>query len=211
MSAMKLYFFPGACSQAPHIALLEAGLPFSLVRYDRDRHVLETGAALETVNPKGVVPVLELDDGQRLTEVPAVLQYIADLVPERGLAPPAGTMPRYRLMEWLNFLGTEVHKPYWPLFHDGAEIENTKAREKLGHSFSWVQEQLGERPFLPLGPGEPRFSVADAYLFVVLGWTKPAGLDLTRWPQLAEYRKRLRERPAVAAALDAERAAARRA
>jgi glutathione S-transferase len=197
---MKLYYATGTCSHAAHIALREAGLPFTLVRYDMKRAELEGGGRLEEVNEKGFVPVLELDDGERLTEVSAVLQYIADRVPERGLAPPAGSMPRYRLIEWLNFLATEVHKIYWPLFHDGADVEKDKAREKLGRSFAWIERKLGDRMFL-LGDG---FTVADAYLVTVLNWTKAAGIDVAQWPALKAYRVRMRERPAVAAALEAE-------
>jgi glutathione S-transferase len=199
---VRLYYALGTCSLAPHIALREAGLPFELVAYDMKRAILEDGRPLEDVNDKGFVPVLELDDGARLTEVAAVLQYVADLAPATGLAPPAGTMARYRLMEWLHFLGTEVHKIYWPLFHDGAEIETTKAREKLARSFAWVERRLGDGPFLM---GET-FTVADAFLFTMLGWAKPGGLELERWPRLVEYRQRVKARPAVAAAMDAERA-----
>jgi glutathione S-transferase len=197
---MKLYYAAGTCSHAPHIALREAGLPFALVRFDMKSRLLEDGRRLEEVNDKGFVPVLELDDGQRLTEVAAVLQYIADRKPELGLAPPAGTMERYRLAEWLNFIGTEIHKAYWPIFHDGTDVEKDKARAKLARSFGWVEERLGARPFL-LGD---RFTVADAYLLTVLNWTKAAGVDAEGWPRLKEYRARLRERPAVIAALEAE-------
>jgi glutathione S-transferase len=198
---MKLYFAIGTCSLAPHIALREAGLPVTLVRFDMKTRLLETGAPLESVNDKGFVPVLELDDGQRLTEVAAVLQYIADRAPESGLAPPAGTMERYRLMEWLNFLGTEVHKIYWPIFHDGADLEKANAREKLGRSFAWVERRLGDRPFVM----SDRFTVADAYLFTVLNWAKAGGIDLAAWPALAAYRVRVKDRPAVAAAMQAEK------
>ncbi len=197
---MKLYYATATCSHAPHIALREAGLPFTLVRYDMKTGVLEGGGKLTDVNDKGYVPVLELDDGQRLTEVAAVLQYIADQVPALGLAPPAGTLERYRLMEWLSFLGTEVHKIFWPLFHDGAEVENTKAREKLGQSFTWIERKLGEQPYV-MGT---TFTVADAYLVTVLNWTKAAGIDLGQWPRLKDYRLRVRARPAVGDALEAE-------
>ncbi len=197
---MKLYYFPAACSLAPHIALREAGLPFALVRLDTKTGELEGGGRIEDVNEKGFVPVLELDDGERLTEVSAVLQYIADRKPELGLAPAAGTMARYRLAEWLNFIATELHKIYWPLFHDGAEVEKDKARAKLARGFDFVDRRLGDGPFL-MGP---TFTVADAYLLVVLNWMKPAGVDADRWPRLKDYRARLRERPAVAAALEAE-------
>jgi glutathione S-transferase len=204
---MKLYYGVAACSLAPHIALREAGLPFTAVRLDMKTGMLEDGRPLTEVNDKGFVPVLELDDGQRLTEVSAVLQYIADQKPESGLAPPAGTMARYRLMEWLNFLATEIHKIYWPLFHDGAEIEKQSAKEKLARSFSWVERKLGERPYL-MGDA---FTVADAYLLVMLNWTRAGGIDLTRWPVLAAYRARLRDRPGVAAAMQAEGLLKRRA
>ncbi len=197
---MKLYYAQGTCSLAAHIALREAGLPFTLVRFDMKAQLLETGAKLETVNEKGYVPVLELDDGQRLTEVTAILQYVADQRPESGLAPPAGTMGRYRVQEWLNFIATELHKIYWPLFHDGADIEKQHALEKLNRRFAWVEQKLGNQPFLM---GE-RFTVADAYLLTVVNWTRAAGIDLNQWPKLKEYRSRLRERPSVHAALEAE-------
>jgi glutathione S-transferase len=203
---MKLYYFPAACSLAPHIILREAGLPFTLVRFDTKTGALEGGGRIEDVNEKGFVPVLELDDGERLTEVSAVLQYIADRKPELGLAPPAGTMARYRLMEWLNFIATEIHKAYWPLFHDGVDIEKEKARAKIGHAFDFVEKKLGDNPFL-MGD---KFTVADAYLLVVLNWTKPAGVDIEKWPRLKAFRARMRERPAVAAALEAEGLAKRR-
>jgi glutathione S-transferase len=197
---MKLYYATATCSLAPHIALREAQLPFTLVRYDMKSTLLEDGRPLTAVNEKAYVPVLELDDGERLTEVPSVLQYIADQRPELGLAPPAGTLARYRLQEWLNFVATEVHKIYWPLFHDGAPVELEKAHAKLARSFDFLQAKLGDRPFL-LGE---RFTVADAYLLVTLNWTRAAQIDLNRWPGLAAYRNRLRERPAVVAAMEAE-------
>ncbi len=196
---MKLVYFPGACSFAPHVTLREAGLPFTLVKMDRDTHALDAGGRLEDVNDKGYVPVLVLDDGQRLTEASVVCQYIADQRPESGLAPKAGTMARYRLMEWLNFLASEVHKPYWPLFH-GPEAEKPGAKEKLDRRFTWIQEKLGSGPFLM---GEA-FTVADAYLLTMVNWMRPAGLDPARWPGLKEYRARLSQRPSVRAALEAE-------
>lgn len=196
---MKLVYFPGACSFAPHVTLREAGLPFTLVRYDRETHALEGGGRLEDVNDKGYVPVLELDDGQHLTEAAVVCQYIADQRPETGLAPKAGTMARYRLQEWLNFLASEIHKAYWPLFH-GPEAEKPTAQERLDRRFTWTQEKLGSRPFL-MGD---TFTVADAYLLTMVNWMRPAGLDPTRWPGLKEYRSRLSQRPSVRAALEAE-------
>ena len=197
---MKLYYAVATCSHAPHIALREAGLPFDLVRFDMKGRTLDGGRALEEVNDKGYVPVLELDGGERITEVAVVLQYIADHAPGKNLAPPAGTLERYRLMELLNFIATEIHKPYWPLFHDGAEVENQKAREKLGKSFGLIQKRLGDKPYL-MGD---QFTVADAYLVTVLNWARAGGIDLGPWPTLKEYRDRVRKRPAVVAAMEAE-------
>lgn len=196
---MKLVYFPGACSFAPHVALREAGLPFTLVKFDRQTHALEGGGSIEDVNEKGRVPVLILDDGERLTEVAVILQYIADLRPDSGLAPRAGTMERYRLQEWLNYLASEVHKPYWPLFH-GPDAEKPGSSERLGRQLQWVEKKLGDKPFLM---GET-FTVADAYLLTMVNWLRPAGLDPARWPGLKAYRARLSERPSVKEALQAE-------
>lgn len=197
---MKLYYATGTCSHAPHIALREAGLDFQLVRFDMKTGALEGGGDFASINPKGYVPVLELDDGQRLTEVAAILQYIADAVPDKQLAPPAGTMARYRLIEWLHFLGMEIHKIYWPIFHGAPDDEKERAREKLGRSFSYVEAQLGDRPFL-MGD---TFTVADAFLVTVLNWAKLGGIDLAKWPKLSDYQARIRQRAAVGAARDAE-------
>lgn len=196
---MKLVYFPGACSFAPHLTLREAGLPFTLVLYDRATHQLDAGGKLEDVNDKGYVPVLELDDGERLTEAAVVCQYIADQRPETGLAPPAGTMARYRLQEWLNFIATEIHKSYWPLFH-GPELEKATARERLDRRFSWTQDKIAGRNFV-MGD---TFTIADAYLLTTVNWMRPAGLDPGKWPGLKEYRARVSQRPAVRAALEAE-------
>jgi glutathione S-transferase len=197
---MKLYYAQATCSLAPHISLREAGLPFTLVRYDRNSHLLDGGAPLEDVNEKGYVPVLELDNGERLTEVPAVLQYIADQRPESRLAPPLGTWERYRLQEWLTFLGTEVHKSFWPFFHDGCEAERPAQGERLQRRISWIEGKLGDKPFLMSGT----FTVADAYLLTMVNWLRPAGFDPGQWPRLKEYRARLSQRPSVLAALEAE-------
>lgn len=196
---MKLVYFPGACSFAPHVTLREAGIPFTLVRFDRDTHALEGGGKLEDLNDKARVPVLVLDDGQRLTEVAVVCQYIADQRPETGLAPPAGTMARYRLQEWLNFIATEIHKAYWPLFH-GPDLEKPTARERLDRRFSWTERRIAGRNFV-MGD---TFTIADAYLLTVVNWMRPAGLDPGKWPGLKEYRARISQRPTVRAALDAE-------
>lgn len=196
---MKLYYAPYTCSLAPHIALREFGQEFSLVKFDMRSRLLDNGADLFSVNGKGMVPVLERDDGQRLTEVSAILQYIADLNPQ---AHPRSDDPlwKYRVMEWLNFIATEIHKIFWPIFHGGSDDENTKARQKLAQSFAWAAGQLGDRPWLM---GE-HFSVTDIYFFIVLNWAKPGGVDLSAWPVLSEYMQRMRERPAVADAMRAE-------
>jgi glutathione S-transferase len=162
--------------------------------------LLDDGRPLEAVNPKGFVPVLELDSGERLTEVSVVLQFIADQKPEAGLLPPSGTLARYRVLEWLNFIATEIHKAYWPLFHEGAEVELQKAHEKLARNFGWVEQQLGAKPYLM---GE-QCTVADLYLCVTLNWARAAKIDLARWPGLVAFRDRVRARPAVHAAMEAE-------
>jgi len=197
---MKLYYMQGACSLAPHIALRELGTDFKLVRFDRKEQTLEGDGKLEDVNPKGYVPVLELDNGERLTEVPAVLQYIADQAQQSRLAPPFGTFERYRLQEWLNYLSSEVHKSFWPFFHSGCDSEKPNQRERLLSRFQWIENSLGDKPFLMGG----NFTVADAYLLTMLNWLRPAGFDIAPWPKLKAYRARLRERPSVRAALEAE-------
>jgi glutathione S-transferase len=197
---MKLYYMQGSCSLAAHIAAREVGLDFQLVRFDKKDHLLEGGAHLEDVNEKGYVPVLELDDGRRLTEVQAVLQYIADLKPAARLAPPAGTFERSQLQEWLSFLSSELHKSFWPFFHDGCEDEKPNQAARLKKGFSWVEKKLGDRPFLQ---GDT-FTIADAYLTTMTNWIKPAGFDLGAWPGLKAYRTRMLERPTVRAALEAE-------
>src|SRR5215470_12317 len=197
---MKLYFMPGACSLAAHISLREAGLPFGLVRYDKETHVLDSGQRLDDVNEKSYVPVLELDNGERLTEVPAVLQYIADLRPASGLAPPSGTWERYKLQEWLNFLSSEVHKSFWPFFHEGCEEERPNQAERLKQRLTWIEQKLGGRSFI----FSDNFTVADAYLLTFVNWVRPAGFDLAQWPGLKGYRARLNQRPSVQGALEAE-------
>jgi glutathione S-transferase len=196
---MKLYYMPGACSLAPHIALREAAIPFTLVRYERKSDTLEGGGRLEDVNEKGYVPVLELDNGERLTEVPAVLQYIADLRPGSRLAPAPSSWERYRLQEWLNFLATEVHKSFWPFFHEGCEEERPAQAERLRRRFDWLEKKLEDKPFM-FGDA---FTVVDAYLLTLVNWLRPAGFDPAKWPRLQQYRARLSQRPSVQAALEA--------
>jgi glutathione S-transferase len=195
---MKLYFAPGACSLASHIALLEAGLPFATERVDLGKKLTATGADFRAINPKGYVPALELDDGSVLTEGPAILQYIADLAPGAQLMPAAGGIGRYRAIEWLNFIGTELHKNFSPLFNKAAsEDMKTAGRTNLAHRFGYVARMLEGRDYLA---GE-QFSVADAYLFTVASWGGFVGFDLSDWPQLQAYLARVAARPAVQQAL----------
>ncbi|GAP35976.1 glutathione transferase GstA [Piscinibacter sakaiensis] len=198
---MKLYYSPGACSLSPHIVLHESGLPFEAVFASTKTKKLQDGTDYRTINPKGYVPLLELDDGQRLAEGPAIVQYIADQVPERRLAPPAGTMPRYRLQEWLTFIGTELHKTFSPLFNPAIGDEAKAVfRQKLVERFGYVDGQLADRTWL-LGD---EFSVADAYLYTVSRWAAPMGVDLGALTHLAAFRARMEARPSVQAALKAE-------
>jgi len=198
---MKLYYFSGACSLASNIALREAGLPFELVRVDRRTRKAADGLDYSEVNPKGYVPALALDNGEVLTENVAVLQYIADRNPASKLAPPAGTMERYRLVEWLAFISSEIHKNFSPLFREDAP-EDTKqyVRKVLGIRLDYLNRAIGNRPFLM---GE-QFTVADAYLFTVLGWSRHLNFDLGKWPQVQRYMERVGARPQVGEALKAE-------
>ncbi len=195
---MKLYYGPGACSLSPHIALKEAGIDATLAKVDTKTHKVEDGTDFYTINPKGYVPVLELDDGERLTEGPAIVQYIADLNPASALAPAAGTIERYRLMEWLNFITTELHKQFGPMFQATTPAEYKGfLKEKIGKRFDWLATELTGRDYL-MGK---QFTVADAYLFTILNWTGRVGIDLDRWPVLAAYRARVAARPKVREAM----------
>jgi glutathione S-transferase len=198
---MKLYFFPGACSLSPHIALREAGLTFDTRMVNLQSRKLADGSDFLAVNPKGYVPVLELDDGEILTEGPTIVQYIADQAPEKKLAPPAGTMERYRLQEWLGFINSEIHKSFSPLFGPGVPDETkAAARGRILQRLTWVDSQLGGKPYL-LGD---EFSVADIYLFVVTSWTGHANVDISGLAHLGAFMGRVGSRPAVQAALEAE-------
>ncbi len=198
---MKLYYSPGACSLSPHIVLHESGLPFEPVLASTKTHKLQDGTDYYTINPKGYVPLLELDTGERLTEGPAIVQYIADQVPAKQLAPAAGTMARYRLVEWLNFVSTEIHKSFSPLFNPAMPDEGKKLyRERLLSRFAYVDQQLAGKPYL-MGDS---FSVADAYLFVTASWGQYVGVDISGFANLGAFMKRVGERPAVQAALKAE-------
>jgi glutathione S-transferase len=198
---MKLYYVPGTCALGPHIILREAGLDFELDRMDPATRRTASGEDYLKVNPKGSVPALRLDSGEVLTEAAVILQYLADRKPDSGLAPAAGTMERYRLAEWLNFIATDVHKQFSPFFNPKLpEAWRENQLNVLNRRFEFLNERLKDRSWLM---GE-RFSVADAYLFAVLSWTKLFDIDLGRWPVLAQYLARIAERPAVAAALKAE-------
>lgn len=197
---MKLYIIPGACSLAVHIALREAEIPFDLARLDLQTGKADDGSDYRSVNPKGYVPALLLDDGQVLTETAALLQYVSDQNPRAELAPPAGTPGRYRLAEWLAFINSEVHKGFSPLFSaDAGEEVKDYARLYLAKRLSYLQEVVC-RPYL-LGD---HFTVADAYLFTVLGWMPEADMDIARWAGLERYRANIALRPQVVAALQAE-------
>ena len=198
---MKLYFSPGACSLSPRIALLEAGLPFTTQKVDTKTKQLDGGGDFWAINSKGYVPTLELDNGQVLTEGPAIVQYIADQNPESGLAPKAGTMERYRLQEWLNFITSEIHKGFSPLFDPALTPEVKQIfKDKLGKRFDWLATQLTGKQYLM---GET-FTVADGYLFTVLNWCQWVGIDLATWPVLADYQARVSARPKVQDAMKAE-------
>ena len=197
---MKLFYAPGACSLSPHIVLNEAGLSFDKVKVDTKSKAMP-GGDYRSVNPLGYVPALELDDGTVLTEGPAIVQYIADRVPDKKLAPANGTLERTKLQSWLNFISTELHKSFSPLFNAGMPQEAKQVfRERLATRFHHLDQHLADKDYL-LGKA---FSVADAYLFTVSNWAAHTGVDLSPFPSVLAYRKRVAARPAVAAAMQAE-------
>jgi glutathione S-transferase len=199
---MKLYYATGACSLSPHIALHEAGLDHTLEKVDiRAGGKLESGGMFGEINGKGYVPALELEDGSLLTEGPAIVQYIADQSPASGLAPAAGTIGRYRLQEWLNFISTELHKGMGSMFNPAQTPEwRAAASATLSKRLDWLVKAMGDKPFLT---GDT-FTVADAYLFTVLRWAGPVKFDLSPWPTLTAFRDRVAQRPKVKAALEME-------
>ncbi|BDB28745.1 glutathione transferase GstA (plasmid) [Cupriavidus sp. P-10] len=202
LNIMKLYYAPGACSLSPHIALLEAGLPFSIERVDLQRapHTMESGDDYRKINPKDYVPALSLDNGDRLTEAAVILQYIADCAPGRDLAPAFGTFERYRLQEWLNFISAELHKGFAPFWKPATSQEHKDAAwTRLSQRFDWLEQQLTDKDYL-MG----QFSVADSYLFTILRWTDHFKLSLARWPALKRYVSRVAGRPSVQQALKDE-------
>ncbi|HXW09392.1 MAG TPA: glutathione transferase GstA [Steroidobacteraceae bacterium] len=197
---MKLYYTPGACSQAPHIAIHELGLPYEAVKVDLATHKLDDGTDYRTINPKGYVPTLELDDGTRLTEANVILQYLAEQKPGR-LAPAFGSKERWTLIEWLAFIASEVHKGFGPLWNPKTPADvRERTVQALGNRFGYLAQTLGKQPFL-MGN---EFTIADAYLFVVLNWSDLHKVDLGPWPALQQFRQRVAARPAVQATLKAE-------
>lgn len=198
---MKLYYSPGACSLSPHIVLREAGLAFEPVLASTKTHKLQDGTDYYTINPKGYVPLLELDNGERLSEGPVILQYIADQVPQKNLAPPYGTMARYRLQEWLNFISSEVHKGFGNVFNPAMPEEGKAvARARVAMRLKWIDQQLEGKPYL-MGD---TFSLPDAYLFTVANWSQYTGVDISDLTNLVAYQARMAARPAVQGAMKAE-------
>jgi glutathione S-transferase len=199
--AMKLYYSPGACSLSPHIVARELGIAVELKKVNTKDKTFEGGGDYWKVNARGYVPALELDNGQVLTEGPAIVQYLADQKPDAGLAPKNGTFERYRLQEWLNFLTSEVHKQFSPLFKPNTPDDYKPiAKQNIATRFDWLDKQLEGKDYL-MGK---QFTVADAYLFVLLNWTRPTQIDLSKWPNLGAYQKRVAARPKVKEALQAE-------
>ena len=198
---MKLYYFNGACSLSPHIVAVEAGIPVTLVKANLKNKTAADGSDFTKINSKGAVPALQLDDGRVLTEGPAIVQYLADLKPEANLAPKFGTFERYQLMELLNYITSELHKSFSPLFSPATTPEMRETIiAQLGKKFDWLVSSLGAKQFL-MGD---TFTVADAYLFTILNWSNYVKVDLSPWPTLVDYQARIAARPRVREALKAE-------
>jgi glutathione S-transferase len=198
---MKLYFAPGACSLSPHIVLEEAGIAAETEQVNNQEKKTKSGKDYWTINPKGQVPALQLDSSEMLTEGPVIVQYLADQKPGSGLVPPAGSIERYRVQEWLNFITSELHKSFGPIFRPTTpDAYKTISKENLGKRFDWIDKQLAGRQYL-MGD---KFTVADAYLFTVLRWTARIEIDLGKWPNLKAYVDRVAARPKVQAAMKAE-------
>lgn len=198
---MKLYYSPGACSLAAHIVAREAGLPISLEKVDLSKHLTETGENYRAINPKGYVPAVALNDGSLLTEAAAIIQYLADRQPEARLAPANGTMERYRLIEWLTFISSEIHKGFAPIWNPATpDSVKSAAKERLAARFAHLDQALAKQSFLT---GET-FTVADAYLFTVVNWTNFHAIDISSFKNLSAFMTRVAARPKVQEALVAE-------
>lgn len=199
---MKLYYFPGACSLAPHIVLQEAGIPCEIERVDLANKETASGQDFFAINPKGFVPALQLDNGQILTEAQVIVQYLADQVPDKHLVPPAGSFARYRLMEWLSYMATDLQKGFAPLFNpDTTDDTRRTVHANLARQFDYLAAQLEGSEYI----AGDRYTVADAYLFTLLSWAGYVEIDLGEWPVLGAYLARIAARPAVRAAMVAER------
>jgi glutathione S-transferase len=198
---MKLYYAPGACSLSPHIVAREAGIPLELKKVNTKDKTIEGGGDFRQINGKGYVPALELDNGDLLTEGPAIVQYLADQKPDAALAPKNGSPERYKLQEWLNFVTSEIHKGFSPLFKPNTPDEYKKiAKENLAVRFEWLDRQLAGKDYLT----GKAFTVADAYLFTVVNWTNFVQIDLTPYPNIAAFQARVAARPKVREAMKAE-------
>lgn len=198
---MKLYYTPGACSLAPHIVAREAGLPITLEKVDLAKHTTEAGQDFRAINPKGYVPAVTLNDGSLLTEAAAIIQYLADQQPAANLAPANGTTERYRLIEWITFISSEIHKGFGPLWNPTTpDSVKSTTKDRLATRFAYLDERLSKQPFLM---GET-FTIADAYLFTVVNWTNFHGIDISSFKNLAAFQARVAERPKVQEALVAE-------
>ena len=198
---MKLYFAPGACSLSPHIVLQEAGIAAELEQVDNREKKTKSGKDYWGVNPKGQVPALQLDSGEMLTEGPVIVQYLADQKPATGLAPAAGSIERYRVQEWLNFITSELHKSFGPIFRPTTpDAYKAISKENIGKRFDWLDQQLAGRQYL-MGD---KFTIADAYLFTVLRWSSRVEIDVAKWPNLKAYMDRVVARPKVQAAMREE-------
>lgn len=199
---MKLYYTPGVCSMSPHIVLNELGLKYEMEKVDLKTKKTETGKDYNAIAEKSAVPLLVLDNGETLTEGVAIIQYLADLKPEAGLVPKNGTIERVRLQEWLNYISTELHKTHWPLFNEEKAGAQAKAAylEKLKKSYDYITKKLQSKQYLM----SDQFTVADAYAFTVINWHNFINVDLSPWPVLVEYQKRIAARPAVQATMKAE-------
>jgi glutathione S-transferase len=198
---MKLYFAPGVCSLSPHIMLKESGLAHTLTKTDIRAKTIDGGGDYKAVNPLGYVPALELEDGSVLTEGPAIVQYIADKAPDKKLAPANGTTDRYRMQSWLNFVSTELHKGFSPLFNPQLSDEVKQVfKDRLATRFAHLDRHFATNAYL-MGDG---FTAPDAYCFTVLRWTVPMKIDLAPYPNVKAYMKRVEARPGVQAAMKAE-------
>ena len=198
---MKLYYSPGACSLSPHIALHEAGLKHELVKVDLKAKTLANGEDYTKINPKGAVPALGLDDGTVLTEGPAIVQMIADHAADKKLAPANGSIERYHLQEWLNFISTDLHKSFGPLFAPNLSDDAKQFfKDRIAKYFGYVDQQLNGKDYL-MGA---QFTVADSYLFVILTWAERMKIDMASWPNLTAFKARVAARPMVQAALKME-------